>query len=82
MFDEVHFTGTINLGNIVNVVVFCIGSIGLYYKLRAENIKHEQQTGENFEQTLRKKLIKPKRKIPPATSDPADQGDQGDKPLL
>lgn len=73
MFDEVHFTGTINLGNVLNALVFLIGSVALYYRVKAENIKHEQQTGEKLEQTLKKRLTRPK-KIKPAT------GDQGDDP--
>jgi len=41
MFDDVHFTGTINLGNLVNALVFLIGAITLYYRVKAKIKEYE-----------------------------------------
>lgn len=70
MFDEVHFTGTINLGNIVNVLVFLIGSIALYYRVKAEFIKRQNETGEKVITAIKRKMLPDRRKIPPADDDP------------
>lgn len=74
MFDDVHFTGTINLGNIVNVLVYLIGAFALLIKVKAELAKHEKETGQKIETSLRKRLTRSKKVIPPATSDQGDQG--------
>jgi len=41
MFDEVRFTGTINLGNVVNSLVFLIGAITLYFRVKAKIKEYE-----------------------------------------
>lgn len=71
MFNDVHFTGTVNLGNLVNAVVVLIGSIGLYLRIKAELANHERKTGQKIETSIAKRLIKPRtKKKPPAPPDP------------
>lgn len=64
MFDDVKFSGTINLGNLVNAVVVLIGSIALYFRIKGELAAHERKTGQKIETSLRKRLVRP-RKIKP-----------------
>lgn len=41
MFDDIHFTGTINLGNLFNALVFLIGAITLYFRVKAKIKEYE-----------------------------------------
>lgn len=65
MFDGVHFTGTINLGNLSAAIINLIGVIALYIRIKAK-IK---------EYNTRDRKPGGKRKTDP----PAEQGDQGDQ---
>lgn len=76
MFNDVHFTGTVNLGNLVNSLVVLIGVITLYFRVKAKLAEHEQETGKKIETSIRKRLTRSKKVIPPATS---DQGDDNSK---
>jgi len=70
MFDEVHFTGTINLGNIINALVFVVTSVGLYYRVKAEFIKRQNETGEKVVDAIKNKVLPDRRKKPPVDPDP------------
>jgi len=61
MFNDVHFTGTINLGNLVNSVVLLIGAIALYFRIKAELASHEQKTGQKIETSIRKRLTRARK---------------------
>ena len=80
MFDDVHFTGTVNLGNLVNSLVVLIGVISLYIKIKAEIASHEKKTGEKIETSIRKRLIRPKKVSKPVgkVEEKVPPGDQGD----
>jgi hypothetical protein len=75
MFDDVHFTGTINLGNIVNALVFLVGAIGLYIRIKAELASHEQKTGKKIETSLRKRFQRRKVRGLPAPKDTGNNSD-------
>lgn len=55
MFDDVHFTGTINLGNLFNALVFLIGAITLYFRVKAKIKEYELRNRDQGE----KKLLPP-----------------------
>lgn len=67
MFDGVHFTGTVNLGNLTTAIVNLIGVIALYIRIKAK-LK---------EYSMRDKLPGGKRKGDPPPALPPQSSDQG-----
>lgn len=70
MFDEVRFTGTVNLGNLINAFVMLVSAIALFYRVRAELAKKEDKTAEAIAEALRKKMLRRRSKKPPPDPDP------------
>jgi hypothetical protein len=44
MFTDVHFTGTINLGQVATSIVTLIGVLVAYYRLKIEFMRGQQST--------------------------------------
>lgn len=54
MFDQLHFTGTINAGAIVNSLITLIGVIVVYFRLKIELMRSETRNKEKLDsQTAR-----------------------------
>jgi len=70
MFDQVRFTGNINLGNLINALIFLITSVGLYYRIKAEFTKRQNKTGPKMIDGIKSKILPDRRKKDPPDLDP------------